>query len=96
METEKTAENWATFALSELAWGSLWAICLQHTQWGRKLATRHTWLTVVIGVSVTVFLMWPILPLVALIKIGAAFVLSSIGIIARSLANEDRVDKVLR
>ncbi len=96
METEKNVQNWAAFALSELAWGSLWAICLQHTHWGRKLAARRTWLTVLIGIGMTVILMWPILPLVALVKIGAAFVLSSIGIIARSLTNENRVDKVLR
>jgi len=88
-------QNWVAMVLSELAFGVLWAAILQHTAWGRRLAQRRTWITVVIGVAGTVLLAWPVLPIVFLWRITIAFCCSSVGIIARSLVNEFLTEKAI-
>jgi len=68
--------------------GGIWAAILQWTQIGRFLALRRTWLTVVIGVGVTLLIALPILGLVEWFKLLALFGLASLGIILRSVWNE--------
>lgn len=73
-------------------WGILWAICLQWTDWGRWLAVRRTWITVVIGVGVDGFICLLVLPFDLWLQAAAVVVASSLAIIARSLINELRDD----
>jgi hypothetical protein len=70
-------------------WGLVWALCLQTTP-GRFLAARFTWLTVVIGVGVDLFIALLVIPIDAWIQIMAIFGASSLSIIGRSLLNELR------
>jgi hypothetical protein len=69
-------------------WGGLWAACLQFTQWGRWLAFRRTWLTVVVGVGVDILILLIALPLRVVALVALIVSLSSVGIIGRSLYNE--------
>lgn len=71
-----------------LAWGIAWAIVLQWTGIGRFLAVRRTWITVVIGVGIDLLLALVVIPLQWWTRVGLIVVLSSLGIIARSLINE--------
>jgi len=81
--------------LSALIWGFMWAACLQFTKWGRFLALRRTWLTVVVGVGVDLLIILWLLHNIALVeplwvwvRICAVIGLSAIGIIIRSLIIE--------
>lgn len=74
--------------LLALLWGIGWALMLQYHRLGRFLAAERTWITVVVGVGVDL-----------LIGINADWfticgivVLSSLGIIARSLINESQYE----
>ena len=69
-------------------WGAIWAVILQYTAWGQFLAVRRTWLTVVIGFGVDLLILLAILPVTVWLQVGAIIAASSVGIIARSLANE--------
>lgn len=69
-------------------WGIAWALFLQWTTLGRFLAIRRTWITVVIGVGVDLVLVLAIIPFTWWWRVLAVIVLSSLGIIARSLINE--------
>lgn len=71
-----------------LFWGMIWAILLQVTPIGRYLVRRRTWLTVVIGVGIDLFIILLIVPISVWLQIVAIFAASSITIIARSLWNE--------
>jgi L-cystine uptake protein TcyP (sodium:dicarboxylate symporter family) len=71
-----------------IAWGATWAACLQYTQWGRWLAIRRTWLTVVVGVGVDVLILLVAIPLRFVALVALIVSLSSVGIIGRSLYNE--------
>lgn len=71
-----------------LIWGFVWAMLLQFTDWGRFLARRRTWLTVVIGVGVDLGLALLCVPITWWWRVVAIVALSSIGIITRSLSNE--------
>jgi len=69
-----------------LIFGIIYAMFLQRNAYGQFLAERRTWLTVVIGVGVDLLLSfggnwWDVVAVIAF---------SSIGIIARSLANEQK------
>lgn len=75
-------------------WGFTWAACLQYTQWGRWLAVKRTWLTVVIGVGVDLLILWRVLDRRAWWQIAEIISLSAIGIILRSLMLEHRDDAV--
>lgn len=76
-----------------LVWGIAWAIVLQWTQIGRFLAVRRTWITVVVGVGVDLLLVLVVIPLQWWLRVGLIVVLSSLGIIARSLINEHREEQ---
>jgi hypothetical protein len=71
-------------------WGLFWAGMLQHHPLGRFLARRRTWLTVVIGVGVDLLLLYVVLALEEWLLVVAVLGLSSVGIIGRSLWNEQR------
>ena len=75
-----------------VVWGGVWAMCLQFTRWGRWLAVRRTWLTVVVGVGVDLLILALALPLEAWLLVTAVLGASSIGVIVRSLANEHLED----
>lgn len=70
------------------AWGVFWAVILQYTPIGRFLAARRTWITVVIGVGVVLLIALGEIPINWWLRFAALILLSSIGIIARSLRNE--------
>lgn len=74
--------------LLAFSWGAAWAACLQFTTWGRWLAFRRTWLTVVIGVGVDIFIMLIALPIRFVTLAALIISISSVGIIGRSLYNE--------
>lgn len=84
----------ALAAILALLWGALWALFLQLHPWGRWLAHRRTWLTVVIGVGVDLALLAVLLDLAAWLTTAAIIAASSVGIIVRSIANERREDVV--
>lgn len=71
-----------------IAWGIAWALVLQWTRIGRFLAIRRTWITVVIGIGVDMVIALAVMPFRWWTRIALIIVLSSIGIIARSLINE--------
>lgn len=71
-------------------WGIAWAIALQFTKWGRWLALRRTWFSVVVGVGVDLLIVAAFLPFEEWLRLVAVIVLSSIGLIFRSLLNEHR------
>lgn len=73
-------------------WGGLWAAYLQFSQYGRYLALRRTWITVVIGVGVDLLIALLVIDLRTWLIISAIIVSSSVGIIARSLYNEVKDD----
>ena len=73
-------------------WGAVWAAVLQHTGWGRWLAVRRTWLTVVVGVGVDLLLLLLVLDWHMWAQVVAIVAASSIGVIVRSLHNEHRED----
>ncbi len=69
-------------------WGAVWAAALQYTAFGRWLAERRTWATVVIGVGVDGAICALVTPVTMWAKLAAIVAASSVGIIARSWANE--------
>lgn len=69
-------------------WGVLWAALLQWTQFGRWLAVKRTWITVVVGVGIDLLLALPLLPWAYWRRLVTIIGLSSAGIIGRSLINE--------
>ncbi len=71
-------------------WGIAWACILQFTSWGRWLALRRTWLSVVIGVGVDLLILGFVLSLGDWLRLVAVIALSSAGLIFRSLYNEHR------
>lgn len=71
-------------------WGISWAVFLQFTPWGKWLAVRRTWITVLIGVGVTLVTALPAVDISTLLKLIGLFAASSLGIIVRSLHNEWR------
>jgi hypothetical protein len=81
--------------LLALVWGVLWAGFLQLTTVGAWMASRRTWLTVVIGVGVDVLLFALVLDLKSWLMTLAIMGASSVGIIARSLHNEARSERTL-
>lgn len=82
----------ALAAILALLWGALWALFLQLHPWGRWLALRRTWLTVVVGVGVDLALLLLILDAHTWATVVAIIAASSIGVIVRSLYNEHADD----
>ena len=79
-----------TAGLIAFCWGATWAACLQYTQWGRWLAQRRTWLTVVVGNGGTIASMTLFLDTALVASIVFVFFCAAIPIIARSFLNEFR------
>lgn len=75
-------------ALLALFWGAVWAFCLSYFEWGRWLAQHRTWITVVVGVGVDLGILYFAIDWDAWWVVCAVIALSSIGIIARSIAQE--------
>lgn len=73
-----------------LVWGVVWAVSLQWTAWGRWLAVKRTWITVVIGVGVDGLICLLVLPFDLWLTAATVVALSSVGIIWRSVVNEWR------
>jgi multidrug transporter EmrE-like cation transporter len=73
-------------------WGVVWALFLQFNRWGRWLAVRRTWATVVIGVGVDVLLLALVLTPHQVVTVFAVFAASALGIIGRSFLNEHKED----
>lgn len=71
-------------------WGIGWAAYIELHRHGQFLATERTWITVVIGVGVDLAIAWPGDWYVVTLVISA----SSIGIIARSLMNEQKAASI--
>ena len=82
----------STVLLLAAVWGVVWALFLQYHPWGQWLAVRRTWLTVVAGIGVDLALLATVLDLAAWLLVAGVIAASSIGIIARSIANERRED----
>ena len=78
-----------------LFWGGLWATFLQFSAWGRYLALRRTWLTVVVGVGIDLLILATVIPLAAWLLMCAVIAASSLGIIARSLYNERQDERAV-
>ena len=87
--------KFALFALTELAWGALYAAFLQFTRPGRYLARRRAWLAVVFGIAGAEGLALQVLTPEAVAKSLLAFALSCVGIVVRSLANEQALERTL-
>lgn len=76
--------------LIAVVWGFAWAACLTFTDWGRWLAVRRTWLTVVIGMGANMLILWRVLDRRAWWLVAEILGLSAIGIVFRSLVQEYR------
>ena len=73
-----------------IVWGAVWALALQFTTWGRWLAVRRTWITVVVGVAGVGLIALLVVDIGAWLQLVAIMAASSLGVIARSLINEFR------
>jgi hypothetical protein len=80
--------------LLALIWGVVWAVFLQSNS-GRFLAARFTWLTVVIGIGGDLLIGLLVVPLEAWAMVTGIVALSSIGVIVRSLWNEQQDQRAL-
>jgi len=69
-------------------WGGIWAAFLQFVPFGRFLAVKRTWLTVVIGIGVDVLIALLVIPWEQWWPFVAIIAVSSVLIIFRSLYNE--------
>lgn len=74
------------------AWGVIWALFLQFHRYGRWLAVRRTWITVVVGVGVDLALLALLLDPHTWATVAAVVAASSVGVIVRSLVNEHSED----
>ena len=82
--------NWGLIirCLLALLWGILWALAIQFTGWGKYLADRRTYLTVIIGIGMDLAIAFNENWFTVFFVIGS----SAIGIVIRSLINESRAD----
>lgn len=73
-------------------WGVIWALFLQFHRYGRWLAVRRTWITVVVGVGVDLALLALLLDPHTWVTVATVVAASSVGVIVRSLVNEHSED----
>jgi len=73
-----------------VVWGTVWAMALQFTSWGRWLAVRRTWITVVVGVAGVGLIALLVIDFQSWLEFVAIMAASSLGVIIRSLINEFR------
>lgn len=71
-----------------LVWGGIWAAFLQLHSLGRFLAVKRTWITVVIGVGIDLLIALLVIDWRDWVVMCGIIVVSSVGIIYRSLHNE--------
>lgn len=77
-------------------WGVSLALVLQKTDFGRFLADRRTWVTVVVGVAGNLVIMRPLLSEETWGQVFNIFALSSIGVVARSLWKEIQFEEEIK
>lgn len=75
-----------------VVWGAVWASVLQFTRFGRWLALKRTWITVVIGVGVDGLIALLVTPVTVWWRVAAIVAASSVGVIARAWINEHAED----
>jgi|GEM_PF-1691055 len=80
--------NLTPWIILAFIWGCIWAALLQFTGWGKYLAACRTWITVVIGVGIDLLILLAVMPLTAWLNVVLVIVVSSVGIIFRSLGKE--------
>jgi hypothetical protein len=73
-------------------WGVVWAVFLQWHGWGRWLAVRRTWLSVVVGVGGDLLILGLVVDWQVWLVVAGVVAASSIGMIVRSLYNERHED----
>ena len=78
-----------------LAWGVMFALILHYVPIGRFMVRRYTWLTLVIGIGVDMFLISLMLPLAEWLVVVGIITASSMGMIGRSLAVDSDEMKTL-
>lgn len=71
-----------------LVWGVVWAVVLQCTQLGRFAAQQRTWLTVAVGVGGDLLIALLVVDWAAWLPVVGIVAASSVGIVVRSLRNE--------
>jgi len=81
--------------LLALVWGVAWALFLQLHPTGKWLAIKRTWITVIVGVGANLGIVLGLLYCIELgdpvdiwLRVVGVFGLSSVGVVGRSLANE--------
>jgi hypothetical protein len=79
---------WILALFLAFVWGICWAVFLQRHSLGRFLAIKLTWITVAIGVGVDLVIALLVVEVHAWLQVVTIVMLSSVGIIARSLTNE--------
>lgn len=72
------------------------ALFLQKTAFGRFLADRRTWVTVVIGVAGNLIIMRPLMSDDIWNRVFNVFALSSFGVVARSLWKEIQFEEEIK
>ena len=93
---ERKGIKYLVFIASELAWGALLALFLQHTRAGRYIARNNkSWIAVVVGVTGTQIISLLVAPLRWVCVSALGFSCSSIGVVARALVNEHLLERKL-
>lgn len=78
-----------------ILWGILWATYLQFNRYGQFLVEKRTWVTVVVGIGVDLIISYPWIGGKGdWFTVTAVISASSIGIISRSLINEQKRDEL--
>jgi hypothetical protein len=77
-------------------WGALWGLYKHLHPFGRYLATRRTWVSVTIGVAVTLLITLIILPVNLWVRVVIIFAAASAGPIITSLLDELNDEQAIR
>lgn len=76
-------------------WGSVYAVWMQRTHAGAFISARYTWLSVVIGVGVTLLIALIVIDIHTWLVLVALFAASGTPIVIRSLVNEHRLNQAV-
>lgn len=74
-------------------WGIFLALFLQFSELGQFLATKQTWISVLIGVAGNLGVAYFFIPWEAWIVVTAVFSASAVGVVSRSLINQHKNEK---
>lgn len=80
--------RWLMVAAAEFAFGVVYALVLDRVPIAKFLVEKRTWITVVVGVVMTVLLAVPVIGWQVAGLMAGIFALSGIGVIARSIVHE--------